>query len=86
MRGYSPERAIQSTRELGRVTHEGAPVSETGVDQASLDRLNPPVHHITRCNAVCASACVAEGDLGDTCDGEGGVDRTVGIDISTVTV
>ena len=86
MRGSLPERAVQTTRELGGIAHEGASVAETGVDQGSLDRLNPPVHHIARCNAVCASDRVVESHLGETCDGGSGVDCTVGIEEPTVTV
>lgn len=86
MRGSSPERAVQPTRKLGRITHKGASVAVTGVNQASLDCLNPPIHHIAWCDAVCASARVVEGDLSDTCDREFGVNRTVGIEESTVTV
>lgn len=86
MRSSLPERAVQPTRELGGITHKGASVAETGVNQTSLDRLNPPVHHIARCYAVCASARVVKGDLGDACDRRFGVNRTVGMEESTVTM
>jgi hypothetical protein len=86
MRGSSPERAVQPTRELGGITHEGTSVAETGVDQSSLDRLNPPVHHIARCDTVRASTRVVESHLGETYDGGFGVNLTVGLENSTVTV
>lgn len=86
MRRSSPERAVQPTRELGGIAHEGASVAETGVDKGSLDRLNTPVHHIARRDAVRASARVVESHLGKTGDGGFGVNLTVGVEDSAVTV
>ena len=86
MRGSSPERAIQPTCKLGRITHESTSVAKTSVDQAALNSLNPAVHHIARCDAVRACAGVVEGNLGDAFYGGFSIDRTVRVQETAVTV
>lgn len=81
-----PERTVEPARELGGITHEGASVAKAGIDQAPFYCSNPTVHHIARCNAMCACAHVVERDLGEACNGGLGVDRSIGVEKSTVTV
>jgi len=86
MRRSLPEWAVQHTSELGGIAHESASVAETSIYQALLDRMNAPVHHVARCDAVRASTRVVEGHLDETCDGGFGVDCSIRVEDSTLTV
>ncbi len=81
-----PERPIQRTRKLRRVTHERAPIPKARVNEPAFNRLDAPVHHVARRDAVHARARIVDRDLCDARDGRLGVDRAVGVQHPAVPV
>jgi hypothetical protein len=75
--GYTPERPIHGTRELGRVRHERASVAQPGVHEPALDPADAAVHHVARCNTVRACPRVRNGNLGNARNRWLGVNRSV---------
>ena len=73
-----PERPIQRTRKLRRIAHQRALIPQPCIHKRSLNRLDPPVHHIARRDAVCSGFCVREGHLGYARGGGPGVDGELG--------
>jgi hypothetical protein len=81
-----PERPIQTTCKLGRITHECTFIPQTGVNQFPLNRLDTAVHHVARRNTVSASECIAEGDFGYAFYGGFCVDCAVGVEEAAMAV
>ena len=50
--GCSPERSIQATSKLCGITHESDFAHQTSINEPLLDPFCPPIHHITRRNAM----------------------------------
>lgn len=74
------EGTIESTGEFGRIGHEGAFITETGVDEGTFYGTDATVHHVRGSNTVSASASIGESNLGETSDGRLGIDGGVGVE------
>lgn len=81
-----PEWAVQRAGKLCGIAHEGALVCEACPNELLFDSLDTAVHHVARCNAVRTGESIAECYLGETLDGGFGVDRTVFVKKTTMTM
>jgi hypothetical protein len=81
-----PERAVQCTGEFCRVAHQSTFIAKASIDEPALDGLDAPVHHVARCNAMSSSLRIVDGDLCDTLDRWGGIDGSVFMQQTTVTM
>lgn len=84
--GDLPEGAIQAASKFGAVCHERDLVSEAGIDQASFDRTNASVHHVTGGDAVCTGLGIVDGDLSQSLNRRLVVDRAVRVKDTAVAV
>lgn len=83
---HSPEGPIKRTRKLGRIAHQCTLVPEPSINEGSLDRLDSPVHHVTRRDAVGAGLGIRKRDGGDARCRRFRVDRSVFVQDTAVPV
>jgi len=81
-----PERPVKRTRKLRRVAHQRTAVPKARINKPALDRLDAPVHHVARRDAVHARARIVHRDLRDARDGRFRVDGSVGVEDAAVSV
>lgn len=62
----APERSIESTGKLGRITHQTTSIRIAFFNKPKLDRLDTPIHHITRRNDVRTGLCIRQRDICNT--------------------
>jgi len=81
-----PEWTIQTTGELGGITHECTLISVACVNQFPFYGENPSVHHVAGSNAIRPSSGVSKGYISKTFDRRKGVDCSILVEEATVAV